>query len=54
MQIETERIITRILKEKMMNEEDVIDLLKKTEKNGEDVWIGGGWGACRASNETAQ
>src|SRR5215510_9563790 len=28
----------------MMNEHDVIDLLKKIENIGVDVWIDGGWG----------
>ena len=28
----------------MMNDEDVVDLLKKTEHIGVDMWICGGWG----------
>jgi lincosamide nucleotidyltransferase A/C/D/E len=28
----------------MMNENDVVDLLKKAEKIGVDIWIDGGWG----------
>jgi lincosamide nucleotidyltransferase A/C/D/E len=28
----------------MMNEEDVVDLLRKTENIGVEIWIDGGWG----------
>lgn len=39
----------------MMNEDDVIDLLKKAEDIGVNLWIDGGWGggcACGIPDTT--